>query len=37
LIWTRSFDSIRGDPRYEAVLKKMGLPFVPKAEGVAKP
>jgi len=37
LIWTRSFDSIRGDPRYEAVLKKMDLPFVPKAEGVAKP
>jgi TolB-like protein/Tfp pilus assembly protein PilF len=37
LIWTRSFDSIRGDPRYEAVLKKMNLPFVPPADGVAKP
>ena len=37
LIWTRSFDSLRGDPRYAAVLKKMNLPFVPAADGVAKP
>jgi TolB-like protein/Tfp pilus assembly protein PilF len=29
LMWTRSFDPIRGDPRFKAVLKKMDLPFAP--------
>jgi len=37
LIWTRSFDSIRGDPRFESVLKKMDLPFTPQADGAVKP
>jgi len=37
LLWTRSFDSIRGDPRFESVLKKMDLPFTPHADGAAKP
>jgi hypothetical protein len=37
LIWTRSFDSLRGDPRYTAVLKKMDLPFVTPADGADKP
>jgi TolB-like protein/Tfp pilus assembly protein PilF len=31
LLWTRSFDALRDDPRYKAVLKKMNLPFVPQA------
>jgi adenylate cyclase len=27
LLWMRSFDSLRSDPRYKAVLKKMDLPY----------
>ena len=30
LIWSRTFDSIRGDPRFVAMLKKANLPFVPQ-------
>jgi Tfp pilus assembly protein PilF len=37
LIWTRSFDSVRGDPRYKEVLKKMDLPFAPPPDGTVKP
>jgi hypothetical protein len=33
-IWTPTFDSIRDDPRFQAVLKKMGLPYTP-AKGTA--
>jgi TolB-like protein/Tfp pilus assembly protein PilF len=33
LIWSRTFDSIRGDPRFAAMLKKANLPFVPHADG----
>ena len=29
LIWARTFDSIRGDPRFVAILQKANLPFVP--------
>jgi len=36
-IWTRSFDTLRDDPRYKAVLKKMNLPFAPQAGEGAKP
>jgi Tfp pilus assembly protein PilF len=37
MLWTRPFDPLRGDPRFEAVLKKMNLPFAASAEGSAKP
>ena len=33
-IWTPTFDSIRDDPRFKSVLKKMGLPYTP-AKGTA--
>ena len=29
--WQPAFDSLRDDPRYKAVLKKMGLPYTPPA------
>jgi hypothetical protein len=28
-MWDISFDPIRHDPRFKAVLKKMGLPYTP--------
>src|SRR6185437_9689777 len=29
LLWHPEFDSVRDDPRFKAVLKKMGLPYTP--------
>jgi hypothetical protein len=30
-LWDPGFDPIRNDPRFKAVLKKMGLPYTPPA------
>ncbi len=31
LLWKQAFNPIRNDPRFKAVLKKMGLPYTPDA------
>lgn len=33
LLWMHDFDPIRNDPRFKAVLKKIGLPYTPSASG----
>ena len=34
LLWVGSFDPLRNNPRFKAVMKKMGLPYRP-ANGTA--
>jgi hypothetical protein len=33
VVWMPAFDPVRNEPRFKAVLKKMGLPYRPKDAG----
>jgi len=36
-LWNPALDPIRNDPRFKAVLKKMGLPYIPTTGAAQSP